>query len=221
MQPQLRALFFDFDGVIVDSVPTKTEAFRTLFIDYPPDVIQKVLSHHRQHGGISRVEKIANAHAEYIGSPLTGGELELWAGRYSKLVVESVVAENWIKGAKEFLDSVHNSPLKSFVISGTPESELNYILERRGISDYFHERLGSPVKKPKHIRNLIEKYHLEPAECLFIGDAYTDYDAAMETGLHFIGIQGDVIFPDGTIVLDDCSGLQSSIKEIFSQKLFE
>ncbi|BHH82570.1 HAD family hydrolase [Desulforhopalus sp. 52FAK] len=216
MQPQLRAIFFDFDGVLIDSVSTKTEAFRTLFMDYPEDIIEKVLFHHQQHGGISRVEKIAHAHAHYIGVPLTEDVLQQWANHYSELVVEKVIEEKWIAGAEEFLLSMRGSEIKSFVISGTPEVELQYILQKRGMSDSFHEQLGSPVRKPDHIKMLLDTYHLDPSECVFVGDAYTDYDAAKETGLHFIGIQGDVVFEKGTIVLKDCCNLQDAIDSLFS-----
>jgi len=34
MCPNPEAIFFDFDGVIVDSVPIKKEAFRKLFKDF-------------------------------------------------------------------------------------------------------------------------------------------------------------------------------------------
>ena len=219
MEPTLRAIFFDFDGVLIDSVPTKTEAFRTLFMGYSEDIIEKVLLHHKQHGGISRVEKIANAHANYIGAPISEEVLQQWASRYSELVVEKVIEEEWIAGAEEFLLSIRDRKLKSFVISGTPEVELQYILQKRGISDSFHEQLGSPVRKPDHIKMLLDKYRLDPAECVFIGDAYTDYDAAKETGLHFIGIQGEVEFEKGTIVLEDCRNLQGAINTLFPMKI--
>jgi len=215
MQPQLRALFFDFDGVLIDSVPTKTEAFRTLFKDYPEEIVEKVLVHHKQHGGISRVEKIANGHANFIGAPLSEDQLQQWASHYSELVLEKVIKEKWIAGAHEFLVSTLGTNLKVFVISGTPEEELKYIVEQRGVSDHFHECLGSPVRKPEHIRVLLDKYRLDPAECVFIGDAYTDYDAAIEAGLHFIGIQGEVEFAGGTVVLDDCCNLQTAIDSLF------
>jgi len=216
MQPQLRAIFFDFDGVLIDSVPTKTEAFRTLFKDYPEEIIEKVLSHHKQHGGISRVEKIANAHANFIGVPLDEDQLQQWASRYSELVLEKVIIEKWIAGAEEFLLSIRDTGLKVFVISGTPEVELKHILQQRGISHHFNECLGSPIRKPEHITMLLDKYNLEPIECVFIGDAYTDSDAAKETGLHFIGIQGEVEFVGGTIVLDDCCNLQAAIDSLFA-----
>ncbi len=131
MPRTLRALFFDFDGVIVDSIKTKTEAFRMLFNNYPDDVIQKVLDYHKQHGGISRVDKIALAHEQYIGSPLNEADLKVWSDRYSELVVEKVIEVPWIKGAIEFLDSFRDTAIHIFVISGTPEPELKHIIDKR------------------------------------------------------------------------------------------
>jgi phosphoglycolate phosphatase-like HAD superfamily hydrolase len=75
----------------------------------------------------------------------------------------------------------------------------------------FDEILGSPVRKPVHIRDLLNKYQLSPNGCVFVGDALTDYNAAVETGLHFIGIRTEVDFPDGTFSLPDCSSLKEAV----------
>jgi HAD superfamily hydrolase (TIGR01549 family) len=210
----LQAIFFDFDGVIVDSNATKTEAFRSLFEGYDEDIVAEIIDYHRQHGGISRVEKIRHAHEHIIRRHFTDEELESWAAAYSDLVTEKVIALEWIDGAREFLDEIQNS-LPMFVISGTPEDELRYIIERREMSGYFQKILGSPIKKPDHIRTILSDYRLTPGHCVFVGDALTDLYAARETGLHFIGVQGEVDFPAGTTVLPDCRGLQSAIEKHF------
>lgn len=211
----LKAIFFDFDGVIVDSNPTKTEAFRTLFSDYDEEIVAEIVVYHQQHGGISRVEKIRYAHQYIIKQPLTDEELARWAAGYAELVLEKVIGVDWIGGAKEFLDSTKDS-LPIFVISGTPEDELKHIIEHRKMSGFFQEVLGSPIRKPVHIRNLLSEYRLTPEHCIFVGDALTDFDAARETGLQFIGIRGEVTFPEGTTVLPDCRGLQRAISEYFA-----
>ena len=206
----LQALFFDFDGVLIDSNLPKTEAFRTLFKDYDTKTIEEIVSYHQLHGGISRVEKIRHVHKQILKQPLTDKELARWSAKYSQLVVEKVVTVDWISGAKEFLDSIRGA-LPIFVISGTPEDELRYIIERRKISGYFREILGSPIKKPVHIRNLLFGYRLDPGACIFVGDALTDCNAAAETGLQFVGIQGEITFPERTTVLPDCRELQKVI----------
>lgn len=208
--------FFDFDGVLTDSVGVKTEAFRTLFEPYGEAVLAKVLEHHRLNGGISRIDKIQYAHTHFVGTPLSEAELRDWGGRYSKLVVDRVVKAPWISGAEDFLAKMQGQcPI--FVISGTPEDELVEVMAARKMSGYFTEILGSPTRKPAHIRRLLEAYRLDPASCVFIGDALTDYHAARETGLHFIGIQGDVELPDDAVVLPDCTDLRETIIGLISE----
>ncbi len=216
MDRDLQALFFDFDGVIVDSARTKTEAFRTLFSDYSGELIEKIVDHHVQNGGISRVDKIAHVHEHILGKALSEKDLKLWSQRYSQLVVEKVITANWIAGAEEFFAKGVEEKVKVFVISGTPEDELQYILDARGMSNLFLERLGSPVKKPVHIRALVSKYDLDPQRCVFIGDALTDYNAAKETGLHFVGIQGEVTLPGDALVLEDCKKLRWAVDQVLS-----
>lgn len=80
---------------------------------------------------------------------------------------------------------------------------------------YFTEILGSPIKKPAHVRALLAAYQLQPTSCVFIGDALTDYHAARETGLHFIGVQGDVDLPDEARMLPDCRALKQAMSKIF------
>jgi beta-phosphoglucomutase-like phosphatase (HAD superfamily) len=211
----LQALFFDFDGVIVDSIATKTEAFRTLFGEYDAKIVEEVVAYHQQHGGISRVEKIRYAYQHIIKQPLSDEGLANLAAVYAALVVEKVVSADWIAGAKGFLDSVQGT-MPIFVISGTPEKELRYIVERRGMAGYFRDVLGSPIRKPVHIRNLVTDHRFVPEQCVFVGDALTDFYAARETGLTFVGIQGEVTFPVGTTVLPDCRGLRAAIAELFT-----
>lgn len=213
MDLEKTAYFFDFDGVLLDSVGVKTEAFVTLFEPYGTKVLEQLLEHHRLNGGISRVDKIEYAHANFIGKPLTPDELKAWGKRYSDMVVDRVIQVPWIPGAQEFVEEMTGKCLM-FVISGTPEIELKQVMEARGIDRYFTEILGSPIRKPQHIRYLLKKYELHPEQCVFVGDALTDYHAAKETGLHFVGVQGDVTLPDGAEVLPDCTGLKAAVSRL-------
>lgn len=206
--------FFDFDGVVLDSVGVKTEAFRVLFEPYGPEILHQVLEHHRLNGGISRIDKIQYSHTHFVGTPLSEMELKRWGGRYSELVVDRVIAAPWIRGTENFLEEMH-SCCRVFLISGTPEDELKQVVEARNMAHYFDEILGSPIKKPAHIRRLLSTYQLQPTSCVYIGDALTDYHAARETGLYFLGIQGDVEFPEDAVVLPDGTGLKQALLEIF------
>jgi beta-phosphoglucomutase-like phosphatase (HAD superfamily) len=53
----IKAIIFDFDGVIVESVDIKTKAFAKLFESESQDVVEEIVSYHLQHTGVSRFEK--------------------------------------------------------------------------------------------------------------------------------------------------------------------
>ena len=59
-------IFWDFDGVIKESVQVKAEAYVALFSGHGIEVQQKVREHHLQHGGMSRYEKIFLYFQEYV-----------------------------------------------------------------------------------------------------------------------------------------------------------
>lgn len=207
-----QAVFFDFDGVLVDSTRLKTQAFYTLFRDYPREDVEKIVEYHRQHGGVSRVLKIQHAFDSILKLPLEEHQLHVLAKRYEELVIEQVISAPWISGARQALDSlIADCPL--FLISGTPQPELRTIIHNRNMSQYFREVLGSPVSKIEHLRNLLQNYSLTPSDCVFVGDAHTDMHAAQTHGIPFIGIHGEYLFPEGTVVLEDCRKLSQTILE--------
>ena len=210
MYKEKSAIFFDFDGVLVDSTATKTDAFRELFHPYGPDVVAKIVSHHRLNGGISRVEKIKYAHQHFLDSPYSPSLVEEHARTYSELVFDKVVNADWVAGAEDFILK-HYQQVPLFIVSGTPEIELIEVVKKRNITHYFREVVGAPVTKTEHIENLVKKYHLEIANCFFIGDALTDYNAARQTGMPFIGIYTEADFPEGTTVLPDCTTLAETM----------
>jgi phosphoglycolate phosphatase-like HAD superfamily hydrolase len=205
----LAAIFFDFDGVLVESLDIKVRAFVELYKEYGPDVLAQVLAHHRAHGGVSRIQKIRHCHRELLGIALEPEELMTLGRRFSGLVVDAVVESAWVDGARELLDGlVDRLPL--FVVSGTPEPELHEIVARRGMDGYFAAVRGSPPDKITVIRELLSANDLSADRVLFVGDAMTDYDAAKATGLRFLGRVPpgeENPFPPQTAIVPDLTAL--------------
>lgn len=183
----LEAFFFDFDGVLTDSVEVKTRAFDKLFERYGPVIVAKVVEHHRNNGGMTRVDKFYHYYQEFLDKPLDEAELQRLCDEFSRLVVDEVVSAPEIPGAEDFLKKWHNT-VKCFVVSATPDEEIKKIIKRRGIDIYFHEILGSSCSKSDNINYLLKKYSFDPEQCLFFGDAESDYRAAAASGVDFIGI---------------------------------
>ena len=51
-------IFWDFDGVIKESLNAKSEAFKFLFKEESNEVKNFIENHHKNNGGISRYEKM-------------------------------------------------------------------------------------------------------------------------------------------------------------------
>jgi phosphoglycolate phosphatase-like HAD superfamily hydrolase len=180
------AIFFDFDGVLVESNAIKLEAFEQLYASYGPTTLARVMDYIDSREGISRVEKIRHAHEAFLGIHLSETELGILTDRYSSLVEDAVVASPWVGGAREFLEA-HAGRLPMFVVTGTPEVEIRRIAERRGMAPFFTELRGSPLRKPPIVRELLARHGLAAERAVFIGDALFDHQTACETGLRFIG----------------------------------
>jgi len=180
------AIFFDFDGVLVESNAIKIEAFERMYAGYGPATLARVMDYIDDKEGISRVEKIRHAHEAFLGIRLSDAELGVLAERFSHMVEDAVVASPWVAGAREFLEA-YAGRLPLFVVTGTPEGEFRRIAERRGMTHYFREMRGSPPRKPPIVRELLAGHGLTPERTALIGDAPFDYQTARETGLRFIG----------------------------------
>lgn len=204
----IRAIIFDFDGVILDSVDIKTKAFARLFEEHGPEVVERVVAYHLAQCGISRFRKFAHIYEHILRQPMPAGESERLGEKFSALVSDEVVKAAWIPGAVEFLRD-HHARFQCFVASGTPEDELVRIVRLRDLERYFAGVFGTPATKEEITRRIFSEHGLKSGDVLFIGDALTDFNAAKACGVRFVGITsgGSDPFPPGTTVLPDLNGL--------------
>jgi phosphoglycolate phosphatase-like HAD superfamily hydrolase len=179
-----RAVIFDFDGVILESGDIKTEAFLELFADYP-EHRQAILRYHLDNIGISRYRKFDWIYTHLFRMPLDSRQSEHLGRAFSDIALGKILACAYVPGALECLKSLYSRSML-FIASGTPQEELDLIVDRRGLRRYFSGVFGTPLTKPDIIRLLLTQYDLSCDEVVFVGDGLSDYQAASETGLSFI-----------------------------------
>ena len=198
------AVIFDFDGVLVESVNVKTQAFADMYAEYGPEIVGKVVAYHLEHGGISRFEKFSYWHRAFLGKELCLEELEKLGNEFSLMVKENVIKAPWVPGACDFLVT-HHSQLPLFIASGTPDEEMREIVERRDMVRYFVAVQGSPASKAEIINTFCVDHGFDRNRVLMVGDSLTDYEGALSSGVRFVGRISDttVNFPSSVPVIPD------------------
>jgi beta-phosphoglucomutase-like phosphatase (HAD superfamily) len=207
------AVILDFDGVVVESVELKIQAFLTMYAHESPEKRQAILEHQRTHGGVTRRLKFAHFERELFGRPGDPATLDRLAAGYAKLVHAAVLACPFIRGAIDFLEASHGRT-DLHVVSGTPEEELLDIIDRRGLARYFKTVHGAPKTKPEAFRLILDANRYAHDRVVAVGDATTEYDAAVALQMPFIGIVAnadDNPFPPGVPVLPTLEGLAARI----------
>ncbi len=179
-----KIVFWDFDGVIKDSVSVKTEAFVQLFKEYGNELTQKIKEHHIVNGGMSRFEKIP-LYASWAGKELNEEEIKNYSKKFSEIAVQKVIDSKWVLGVEEVLKK---KPFrqKFILVSATPEEELLFILKKLNLYDCFVSVYGSPMPKKTAIERSINEFSVNNEECLMIGDSQADLDAAIANNIKFL-----------------------------------
>lgn len=189
----LRAVIFDFDGVILQSVDIKSQAFLHLFADRP-EHSEAILRFHLDNLGISRFKKFEWIYSKLFGITLEEEDSRRLGERFSAIVLRKIMECDFVPGAVMALEALQ--PLiPLFIASGTPQEELGHIVECRRLSHFFTEVWGTPHSKVEIIRSILERYGFHEYEVLFIGDGLSDFKAATEVGIPFLAREngtGDV-----------------------------
>jgi len=198
------AIIFDFDGVLADSMDIKTQAFKQMFAPFGTKIVEKVVEHHLKFGGLSRFEKFKYYYENFIDLPLSEEDMDELSKVFTELVLQKSIDAPWIVGAKEFLDSNYEDN-DFFILSGTPQKELEILIKARNMEKYFKEVIGTPPEKPKSIKSIVERNYYEPPQTLYIGDSYSDWVDARTANINFLGLTKEEIFPKGVKTIKDFS----------------
>jgi phosphoglycolate phosphatase-like HAD superfamily hydrolase len=181
----ISTIIFDFDGVIVDSVDIKAQAFCHLFRKQPQEIRRQISDLHMNHAGMPRREKFRIIYKEFLNQPVTAVELEQLSVKFSQFCVDKIVKVPYVGGAFEFISQYHRT-YDLFIASSAPESELRDIVNRRGIDGFFKGVFGTPRTKLDNCRAILRQNQLLPQHVAFIGDSISDLEVARQCGTHFI-----------------------------------
>jgi len=183
----IKTILWDFDGVILDSMKIKGDGFIELFHEYTEDDLLKLEKYHYNNGGVSRFEKIRYFYRDIIKKNITEEEVETLANKFAKIIETKLSdKDNLIEDSVDFIKANYKK-YHFHIVSGAEHKELNTLCKNFDLTKSFISIDGSPTKKDILVQNILKKYNYSKDECILIGDAVTDRNAAMKNNIAFYG----------------------------------
>lgn len=184
---KIDTIFWDFDGVILSSHEIRELGFKVALEKYPQEQVDALMRYHRENGGWSRYVKFTYFFEEIRKESFTQEDVNQLAMAYSKAVKSLLIDQSLLIDESMRFIIEKGKNYRMYVASGSDGKELNEVCKGLGIANHFHSIHGSPEPKTAILKRIIEEQNHQPSNCLMIGDARNDYDAAMNNNMPFLG----------------------------------
>lgn len=186
-----KVVFWDFDGVILNSLPVRDYGFRKIFEEFNDVLVNRLLEYHSLNGGLSRYVKIRYFYNAILGIDVSDEKVQELASKFSSIMkIELTNKKYLISETVEFIKQNYKK-YNFHIVSGSDEKELNYLCEKLDLSKFFKTIEGSPTPKNELVKNILGKYNYNSNECILIGDSINDYEAAYLNKIKFYGYNNE------------------------------
>jgi phosphoglycolate phosphatase-like HAD superfamily hydrolase len=196
-----KTILWDFDGVIMDSMPVRDKGFELVLKNYPKEQVSLLMNYHRNNGGLSRYHKFRYFFEQIRKESVTEMEIQRLAEEFSKVMLGNLLDPNLlIMDSVKFIENQYRN-FNMHIVSGSDQEELRYICKILGLSKYFISIHGSPTPKKELVKDLLDiNSYLKEETCL-IGDSLNDLEAAHVNEITFFGYNNSkLILPENQYV---------------------
>lgn len=181
----IKVIFWDFDGVLMDSNAVRDLGFERVLADFPPEQVEQLLAFHRANGGLSRYVKFRYFFEEVRSEPIDEAGIMKWASKFSLIMKSLLINPNLL--ITQTLDFVKQNQgrFTMYITSGSDQDELRFLCKSLQIDTLFSSIHGSPKPKKEWVADLIKKNGYELNQCVLIGDSINDWEAANYNNIKF------------------------------------
>lgn len=194
-------IVFDCDGVLLDTMKAKIEAFRAWVPEAHKEMGPAFMDHVMGAFGRSRTYQVEHFYRGLVGLEADADFLAAEVARFTAICEPLCAAAGWRAGSLEFVEACRVGNALRYVLSGTPQEPLEAMLASApGFSEtLFHGIIGSPPAKPESLGRILAESGIPPHRSVFIGDAGADLEAAQQVGAHFVYFPSEAKRPAGGI----------------------
>lgn len=180
-------VLWDFDGVILDSMPVRELGFEKTLSRFPQKEIAELLNFHRRNGGLSRYVKFRHFFSKIRKEKVSDDQILAYAEQFSGIMMEMLIDKSLlIKDSVSYIKKNHDN-YKFHIVSGSDGVELNKICKGLELTDYFVSISGSPTPKIELVSNVLKSFNYEKNKVCLIGDSVNDKEAAEINKIDFFG----------------------------------
>ncbi len=196
---------FDCDGVLLDSMPAKIEAFRQWVPAEHAGLADTFMRCVMDGFGKSRTYHMNRFYTELVGTVPSAAFLEAEVARFTDICEPLCASAEWRAGSMDFVKACRAAGIPRYVLSGTPQKPLEAMLESTGGTPLFDVIIGSPPAKPQSLTRILAETGVAAERTVFVGDANADQEAALHVGAHFVYFPSEANAPHAatpTVVTD-------------------
>lgn len=187
MLSNYKVILWDFDGVIMDSMPIRGRGFEEVLKEYPEEQVAELMAFHEYNGGLSRYVKFRYFFEKIRGEQITEEQVLALADKFSEIMLSLLLDEKLL-----IMDSVNfikqnADNYEMHIVSGSDGNELRQICEGLQLAPYFKTINGSPTPKKELVRQVIEANNYEKQSVVLVGDSVNDFEASQVNQIDFYG----------------------------------
>ena len=183
-----RAVLFDMDGVITDTMPLHFEAWKTAF--EPFGVTVDKMDVYLREGMTSKAmaQEIARAKGKVIPEEVMNMIVDEKTGIFSELVLEQAISYDCVR---ETLKMLRNNDIKLALVTGSKRVSLVSVLKKVGLEGAFDVIVsadditnGKPDPEPYLVA--MEKLEVPALDCVVVENAPLGIKAAKAAKVGFV-----------------------------------
>lgn len=187
----IKAIGFDFDGVILDSEPFKAKAFADLLyrrFQFRPERAQVIWT---INAGLSRLDKFQIAYEEIFHRSLPLTVYHQLEREFSRSLMADYRRARVSRDIKRVLAYSRDHFDFCFVSTGMPQDEVSMLVHMYDIESFFDEILGTGnqyLSKLQHFHHI--QTNKKPTGWVFVADGVEDMKIAKMFGGIAVGVEG-------------------------------
>jgi beta-phosphoglucomutase len=193
----LRAIVFDFDGVITDSEVLHLRSFNKVLAQYGVEISTK--NYYKEYLGLSDIDCFkALINKKVLQKPAQG--IENLAKEKNQVFEKLAKTEGRIiEGVRDFLQMLRQNNIPMAICSGALLAEIELVLEQARLRPFFEVIVSAEfVKKGKpspegflltlRKLNRNRRNPILPNQCIVIEDSHWGLEGARAAGMHTVAV---------------------------------